>query len=81
MSKYPFWTDEARRGLLSDIGEDGLRRFEEACEFARNQTDIWLNRPLADAWSEVESVVRAMYWDFDEEATLRIVAIAAYDWK
>jgi hypothetical protein len=32
MSKYPFRTDEARRGLLNDIGEDGLRRFEEACE-------------------------------------------------
>jgi hypothetical protein len=81
MSEYPFWTEKAKRGLEADIGSDGLKRVQEACDFASDQEDVWLHRELAEASQEVSARIRAKYPDLDEGATQRIVTFAAYSWK
>jgi hypothetical protein len=81
LSEYPFWTDKARRGLIDDIGEEGLKYVEQAVDFASNQEDLWLQHPLAEACEEVGMRVRARYPDLDEEAAKWIVTIAGYSWK
>ena len=75
------WTDEAKLGLVGDLGEDGLRFVQEACEFAYNQKDLWRDCPFEKAWKEVIARVREKYPELDdEEAAKRIVSIAAYSW-
>lgn len=81
MSKFPFWTEESRHGLAADMGERGVGLVREMCQFAYDQTDLWLHRPFAEAIREVELRLRSKYPELDQEATQRIVAYAAYDWK
>jgi hypothetical protein len=81
LSEFPFWTDKAKCGLTSDIGEDGLKKVEEACGFAYDQTDLWLHRSLQEAWNAVQARLRVKYPEYNDDAIKRIVTIAAYNWK
>jgi phosphoglycolate phosphatase-like HAD superfamily hydrolase len=81
LSAYPFWTDDARAGLIRDVGEAAERVVEEAYQFARDQEDQWLVCGYLEAWHEVQSRLAARYPDLDASAIEIIATLAAYSWK
>ncbi len=81
LSRYPFWTDNAHAGLVSDIGESGGQAVQEAFDFACGQEDLWLHVGYRDAFREVQARLTEHYPSWDVDAIRIIAGMAAYEWK